>query len=142
MPTEPHKHPSIPRRKFLKLSAATMGALGSLGTAPAAESSQTPDQSRPGTRPARPPIRRGRRAYDSEYVSQYLNQVAFPMGGIGAGMICLEGTGALSNVSLRNRPEVFNEPCVFAAVSVVPHVLESVAGIPDPVVSRRVFFRR
>lgn len=40
------------------------------------------------------------------------------MGGIGAGMICLEGTGALSHVSLRNRPEVFNEPCVFAAIAI------------------------
>ena len=33
-------------------------------------------------------------------------------------MICLEGTGALSHVSLRNKPEVYNEPCVFSAVSV------------------------
>jgi uncharacterized protein (DUF608 family) len=40
------------------------------------------------------------------------------MGGIGAGMICLEGTGALSHFSLRNRPEVFNEPCVFAAIGI------------------------
>ena len=40
------------------------------------------------------------------------------MGGIGAGMICLEGTGALSHVSLRNRPEVFNEPLIFAALCV------------------------
>ena len=31
-------------------------------------------------------------------------------------MLCLEGTGALSHVSLRHRPDVFNEPCVFAAV--------------------------
>jgi uncharacterized protein (DUF608 family) len=108
----------MPRRKFLTLSAATMGALGSLGAAHAAESGQAPNQPRPGTRPARGPRRRGRRGYDSEYAAQYLNQVAFPMGGIGAGMICLEGTGALSHVSLRNRPEVFNEPCVFAAVSV------------------------
>ena len=35
---------------------------------------------------------------------------------MGAGMICLEGTGALSHVSLRHKPEVFNEPCVFAAL--------------------------
>jgi uncharacterized protein (DUF608 family) len=108
----------MPRRKFLTLSAVTMGALGSLGATPAAESGQGPGQPRPGTRSARALNRRGRRAYDSEYATQYLNQVAFPMGGIGAGMICLEGTGALSHVSLRNRPEVFNEPCVFAAVSV------------------------
>jgi uncharacterized protein (DUF608 family) len=44
--------------------------------------------------------------------------VAFPLGGLGAGMICLEGTGALSHVSLRNKPEVFNEPCVFAALAI------------------------
>jgi uncharacterized protein (DUF608 family) len=36
---------------------------------------------------------------------------------MGAGMLCLEGTGALSHVSLRHRPDFFNEPCVFAAVS-------------------------
>jgi uncharacterized protein (DUF608 family) len=40
------------------------------------------------------------------------------MGGMGAGMICLEGTGALSHVSLRNHPEVFHEPCTFAAISI------------------------
>jgi uncharacterized protein (DUF608 family) len=33
-------------------------------------------------------------------------------------MICLEGTGALSHVSLRNKPEVFHEPLLFAALSV------------------------
>jgi hypothetical protein len=42
----------------------------------------------------------------------------FPMGGMGAGMICLEGTGALSHFSLRHRPEVFNEPCTFAALAI------------------------
>ena len=44
--------------------------------------------------------------------------VAFPLGGIGAGMFCIEGTGALSHFSLRNRPDVFNEPCMFAAVCI------------------------
>ena len=51
--------------------------------------------------------RTGKRAYNSEYAGSFLNRVAFPMGGLGAGMICLEGSGALSHVSLRNRPEVF-----------------------------------
>jgi uncharacterized protein (DUF608 family) len=128
----------MPRRKFLTLSAATMGALGSLGAAPAAESGPAPSQPRSGTRPARAPSRRGRRAYDSEYSSQYLNQVAFPMGGIGAGMICLEGTGALSHVSLRNRPEVFNEPCVFAAVSVKGKRPEA-RVLEGPVPARKLF---
>jgi len=47
-----------------------------------------------------------------------LNRVAFPMGGIGAGMLSLEGTGALSQVSLRHKPDVNHEPQVFAALHV------------------------
>ena len=108
----------MPRRKFLGLSAATMGALGALGAAPAEESGHGADQHRSGPRPVRASSRHDRRAYNSEYAGEHLNQVAFPLGGIGAGMICLEGTGALSHVSLRNHPDVFNEPCVFAAISV------------------------
>jgi uncharacterized protein (DUF608 family) len=54
----------------------------------------------------------------TKYENETLSRVAYPLGGIGAGMICLEGTGALSNVSIRNRPDLFNEPCVFAAVAV------------------------
>ena len=48
----------------------------------------------------------------------YLDRVAFPMGGIGAGMISLEGTGALSQVSLRHTPDVYHEPPAFAALFV------------------------
>ena len=33
-------------------------------------------------------------------------------------MFCLEGTGSVSHMSVRNHPEVFNEPCMFAAISV------------------------
>lgn len=74
-------------------------------------------------RPAKP-----RRPYNGPYEGEFLNRVAFPMGGIGAGMICLEGTGALSHVSIRNRPEIFNEPAVFSALHIketgVTRVLE------------------
>jgi hypothetical protein len=48
----------------------------------------------------------------------YLNRLAFPVGGIGAGMICLEGSGAISHVSVRNHPDVFNEPFMMAVLSV------------------------
>src|SRR5215467_3792114 len=103
----------MPRRKFLKLSAATVGGIGAAPTADleskAAAAAPSQHEAVPGSH--------GQRAFNSPYVEQYLNQIAFPLGGIGAGMICLEGTGALSHVSLRNRPEVFNEPCIFAAVS-------------------------
>ena len=49
---------------------------------------------------------------------EQLNRIAFPLGGIGAGMLSLEGTGALSQVSLRHKPDVYNEPAMFAALSV------------------------
>lgn len=52
------------------------------------------------------------------YTGENLDRIAFPLGGIGAGTICIEGTGALSHFSLRHRPEVFSQPAVFAAVSV------------------------
>lgn len=51
------------------------------------------------------------------YSGENLNFPAFPLGGIGAGMICLEGTGTLSHFSLRNKPDVFNEPTVFSALT-------------------------
>ncbi len=60
----------------------------------------------------------GHRAYNGPYRGLNLNRVAFPIGGIGAGMVCLEGTGAISHVSVRNRPEVFNEPHMYAAVCI------------------------
>ena len=51
-----------------------------------------------------------KRIYNGAYTGEYLNRVAFPIGGIGAGMFCLEGTGAISHMSVRKRPEIFNEP--------------------------------
>lgn len=56
--------------------------------------------------------------WNREFTGENLNKVAFPLGGIGAGMVCLEGNGSLSHVSVRHRPEVFNQPFMFGAVSV------------------------
>lgn len=58
------------------------------------------------------------RSFNGTYGKEYLNRVAFPIGGIGAGMFCLEGTGAISHVSLRHHPDVMNEPYSFAAIYV------------------------
>ena len=74
------------------------------------------------------------RDYNGSYSGAHLNRIAFPIGGIGAGMLCLEGTGAISHVSVRNRMDFFNEPCTFAAVCVkgeqnVARILEG--PIPD-----------
>jgi uncharacterized protein (DUF608 family) len=56
-------------------------------------------------------------SYNDSYTGSNINRVAFPIGGIGAGMFCLEGTGAISHMSVRNHPDVYNEPCLFAAIS-------------------------
>ena len=59
--------------------------------------------------------------YNGYYSGKHLNHIAFPIGGIGAGMFCLEGTGAISHVSINHKPELFNEPFSFAAISVKGH---------------------
>jgi uncharacterized protein (DUF608 family) len=58
------------------------------------------------------------RPFNSVYKGPYLNRLAFPIGGLGAGMFCMEGTGAISHMSVRNRPDVFNEPGIFGAICV------------------------
>ena len=58
------------------------------------------------------------RKYNESYPDEFNQRIAWPIGGIGAGMICLEGRGAISHVSVRNRMEFFNEPCSFAAVCI------------------------
>lgn len=64
------------------------------------------------------PAKSASRAFSGAYRGEYLDQVAFPLGGIGAGMFCLEGSGALTKFSIHNRPELTTEPWVFAAVAI------------------------
>ncbi|MDR3111271.1 MAG: hypothetical protein LBU65_16505, partial [Planctomycetaceae bacterium] len=54
-----------------------------------------------------------------EYTGANLNRIAFPIGGLGSGMFCIEGTGAISHVSIKNRPEMFNEPSCYAAICIL-----------------------
>ena len=81
-------------------------------------------------------------AYNGPYAGEHLNHVAFPLGGIGAGMICLEGTGALSHVSLRGQPGIFNEPLVFSALCVkgASGAAEVARVLEGPVPSWKLFF--
>lgn len=74
------------------------------------------------------------KTYNGNYEGQRLNRIAFPIGGLGAGMFCLEGTGAISHMSVRNRPEIFNEPGFFAAIHVkgINHGAKVIEGpVPD-----------
>jgi uncharacterized protein (DUF608 family) len=56
--------------------------------------------------------------FNGTYTGENLNYIAFPIGGIGAGMVCLEGTGCLSHISLRHHPDLKNEPMTFAAITI------------------------
>jgi uncharacterized protein (DUF608 family) len=96
----------IARREFFRASAGTLGAIAAgASLARAAEGGH----SVAAPLPVRGP--------DSVFTGEQLDQLAFPMGGIGAGMICLEGTGSLTNVSVKNGPMVQNQPGLFAALS-------------------------
>ncbi len=70
------------------------------------------------------------RHYNDVYKGEYLQQVAFPIGGMGAGMFCLEGTGAVSHMSVRNNPDMYNEPAMFAAIALkgVPNSAKVLEG--------------
>ncbi|MBU4459772.1 MAG: hypothetical protein KJ579_04325, partial [Verrucomicrobia bacterium] len=54
--------------------------------------------------------------FNGAYDGANLNRVAFPVGGMGAGMFCIEGYGALSTMSVRHGMEFAHEPDCFAAV--------------------------
>lgn len=56
--------------------------------------------------------------FNGDYSGRYLDRIAFPIGGMGAGMFCFDGTGSISHLSIKNRPELFNEPVAYAAISV------------------------
>lgn len=107
---------SSSRRQFLKQVGTGGSATALLSTAPFLANLSAPkeitDQHEAANAAA------GARVYNGRYAGEFLNRVAFPMGGLGAGMICLEGTGAFSHVSVRNKPEIFNEPGMFAAIAV------------------------
>ncbi len=81
--------------------------------------------------------------YNGRYEGEHLNHIAFPLGGIGAGMVCLEGTGGLTHVSLRHKPHIDNEPLMFAAVAIKgdgrkPTIARVLQG---PVLERKIFGR-
>ncbi|MFC5403268.1 GH116 family glycosyl hydrolase [Cohnella soli] len=78
-------------------------------------------------------------AYEGKVYGEETNaRIAYPLGGLGAGMIALEGTGALSHFSLRHKPDLRNRPVTFSAITIcgenpVAKVLEG------PVPTRAVY---
>ena len=132
---EPNK-----RRSFLKKLA-----IGSLGTAIApsgfllAEDIKESTGDKEGGKAQS--IEPGQSKYNTTYKGAHLNRLAFPIGGIGAGMFCLEGSGAISHMSVRNRPEIFHEPAMFAALE-VKGVKNGAKVLEGPVPEWKIFGQR
>jgi uncharacterized protein (DUF608 family) len=82
----------------------------------------------------------GQHTFNSVYSGKNLDYIAFPMGGMGAGMVCLDGTGSWSHLSVDNQPDVFNEPFAFAAIS-VPGLVNGAKVIQGQVPTWKVFGR-
>lgn len=100
------------RRFFLKnMAVACLGATTVPAIALAAKENDT-------AAPAPEEKKAGDRRFNESYNGKYNNRIAFPVGGIGAGMFCLEGTGAISHMSVHHNPEMFYEPAMFAAISI------------------------
>ena len=93
-----------------------------------------------GTKPSTQSIPQ-KRGFNELYRGEYLNHIAFPLGGIGAGMFCLEGMGSLTKFSLRNHPDLLSEPKLFAAICIKgkPNIARVLEG-PVPVWKLRPFF--
>jgi uncharacterized protein (DUF608 family) len=106
------------RREFLAAasSAALAAAAGAVGAQADAEAAVTHDLS---------PVASGpytaedllKPAPQRTFSGEFATQVAMPLGGIGAGSICLNGYGGLQDFSIRTRPETTALPSTFSANS-------------------------
>jgi len=56
--------------------------------------------------------------FNGTYSGEQLNRVEFPLGGIGAGMIGIDGIGKITQVAVRNKPNLFRTPFIMAAIAV------------------------
>ncbi|MCX7704906.1 MAG: non-lysosomal glucosylceramidase, partial [bacterium] len=66
------------------------------------------------------------------YTGRNLDYIAFPLGGIGAGMICIEGNGSFSHISLRHKPKLEKYVYMFAAFAVKGKTARVIEGpVPE-----------
>ena len=54
-----------------------------------------------------------------KYTAEMSNLISYPMGGIGAGMICLQGPGNLGNISIWHKPNLDKQPIIFSAITIL-----------------------
>jgi uncharacterized protein (DUF608 family) len=59
----------------------------------------------------------GQHPFNGSYKGQNLSRIAFPIGGIGAGMFLVEGNGNISGLSINHTPDLSSEPVLFGAIA-------------------------
>jgi uncharacterized protein (DUF608 family) len=118
------------RRDFLRLGAAT--SLG--GISESFGSSTYPRYPNSRVAPEPEPTIRESRLFNTSYSGDFLSEVSFPLGGIGSGMICIDGPGSLSKFSVRNCPDLVTCRRVFAAIALpgnLPRALVVEGPVPE-----------
>jgi uncharacterized protein (DUF608 family) len=81
------------------------------------------------------------RLFNGPYEGKALDHLHFPIGGLGAGMFCLDGAGSFSHFSLHHQPNLFNEPLMFSALSLKSPGGEITARVLEgPVPTWKLFF--
>jgi uncharacterized protein (DUF608 family) len=109
---------TLNRRTFFKTGAIATVAGATIGIG--CDSSSQKAGILPGGFSESHPMKDGNysRNFNQSYAGPFLSRIAFPLGGMGAGMVCIEGSGCISHVSVRNTPDVFNEPFMMGAFSI------------------------
>ena len=81
------------RRAFLK----KVGAVGATAAAVPVTFAEVTDDKKHLSKELYSPKKQhdSKRVYNGDYHGAYNNRIAFPIGGMGTGMFCMEGTGAI-----------------------------------------------
>ncbi|HCE43071.1 MAG TPA: hypothetical protein DET40_05955 [Lentisphaeria bacterium] len=75
------------------------------------------------------------------YQGENLSYLAFPMGGMGAGMVCLDGNGAFSDISIKHQPDIYTDSNMFAAICVKNRNGNKAKVLEGPVPNWKIFGR-
>ena len=75
------------------------------------------------------------------YQGENLDYLAFPMGGMGAGMVCFNGNGAFSDISIKHQPDIFTDSSMFAAICVKDKNGNKAKVLEGPVPKWKIFGR-
>jgi len=83
----------------------------------------------------------GAHKFSGSYTKENLSYLAYPLGGIGTGNICIQGNGQLGRFCLRKfKPSVYDDPVAFSAICIKNKDKQNKAKVLEgPVPSWKIF---